>query len=318
MIKDLKEKDKALKEIDNALNKARRMSNPAGFTVKVDIPSDYFWHLLKDLETRIVQYENRTKELTEMLSSRGKGGRNRAPMQSIVAILCQQHRAFKAIAALVAETHSTMNELHEQFKDWHVTHHGDVPRDFEQEDNKERERRRKLFRKVEEQAVRRRVEEQAPNLGTQSMPPNQQGGLFGSNAQQQQQQQGGLFGNTTSPAATTGGLFGTNSQQQSAGGLFGASTQPQQQSLFGSTQSSQPSNNLFGNTSTSTALTTSTSAPAPLDTSGSGNLFGAPAVPSTPSASSAQKSLFDSAGTNSGGAPRKPKSLSRKKGARRG
>ena len=92
-----------------------------------------------------------------------------------------------------------------------------------------------------------------PNNQTQ---PNQ-GGLFGSNNQQQQGKSGGMFGNAGSTIGN--GLFGNNNQssngtslfgnagsngQQQSTGLFGQSNNNASTSIFGNLQQQQPSNAL--------------------------------------------------------------------------
>jgi nuclear pore complex protein Nup54 len=66
-------------------------------------------------------------------------------------------------------------------------------------------------------------------FGSQQQQPQQAGGLFGQQQQQQQQQPqqaGGMFG------ARPGGLFGSTAQQPT--GLMGSTAQPQGSGLFGS------------------------------------------------------------------------------------
>ena len=93
---------------------------------------------------------------------------------------------------------------------------------------------------------------------TESLRPQQTGGLFGS--QNTQQTNGsGLFGGASNTTQSTGGgLFGSQQPQQSSNNMFSGTQQTQPQGglgLFGSTvgqaQNQQPSNSLFGSATNS-------------------------------------------------------------------
>ncbi|WWC61363.1 uncharacterized protein I303_103944 [Kwoniella dejecticola CBS 10117] len=123
------------------------------------------------------------------------------------------------------------------------------------------------------------------------------GNTFGSNTQQPQQNTGGLFGQTAQQQPAAGG-FGA---PKPAGGLFGNTTTPAAPTStfggFGQTSTTQPaSGGLFGNTNTSTPGTSLFGQPAQAqntqqpastglfgNTGSTGGLFGAKPATTTPS-----------------------------------
>lgn len=254
---------------EKALHEARRLNNASNLhMINKPIPSDFFWKLVQSLEVRIAEYQAKSRELHQVLfgedgvsnenAAHANNRRGESKAQKTLAIhniletLRQQHQGFKVVASQVALTHEKMNALREQYNDWIVLMTGQPPKDFQQEDNAEKERRQRLLRKVEESAQAISISGNKP--GSQG---NTTSSVFGNTGQQGSSTTGGLFGTSSSAPSNTGGLFGSSSSTTSnTGGLFGSSSQTSNTNastgLFGSSQSSStPSTGLFG-TSTNT------------------------------------------------------------------
>ena len=330
-IKSLRSDVSSMKAIDEALHEARRMASRSRYTVKKSVPSNYFWELLQSLENHFVHYEERTRELVVMLNTHSRSNKGgRTPMHKIIAILQKQYQGFKAISNLVAEAHEKMNELREQYKDYYLNSHGDIPRDFELEDTKEKEHRRKQLRKIDEQAniwnqQSNQVSGQPTNQFTGSVNYNT-GGNFGSTTTT-----AGLFGGAN--AAPSTGLFGSTGNAAPSTGLFGSNTgnSTNGTSLFGSTNAA-PSTGLFGSTtgnSTTAPPSNGTSLFGGTNAAPSTGLFGsAAAAPpntglfgsggnSSSSFAAPQLATDDSFGNDVVGAPRKGSRMASKKNQRR-
>jgi len=290
------------REAERSLHEARRIGSGKNVhMVDRPIPSDFFWRLLNILEARMNEYSERTNELYRMLyGSSVPGGVQRMDQQSpvgagtVINILRKQHQGFKAIASIVAQVHEKMDELREQYHDWNYLLTGEAPKDFQQEDNAERERQRRLLRKVEENAQQANItglnnnptanSQQQQQLGTTATGANTGGGLFGNtNAQSTSNTSGGLFGNTfgnnNTQQNTGGGLFGNTSNTNSGGSLFGntnAANNPNAtEGLFGNTNTG---GSLFGNTNQQNTNTQQNTAGDLFgntsNTNGGGSLFG--------------------------------------------
>ena len=258
---------------EKALHEARRLNNTSNVhMINKPIPSDFFWKLVQSLEARIEEYQAKSNELHKVLfgddmpadenTSHANnrrlpaGVKNALATQNILETLRQQHQGFKVVASQVAVTHEKMNALREQYNDWIVLMTGQPPKDFQQEDNAEKERRQRLLRKVEESA-------QAISVNG-AKPANQPGttsSVFGSTGQQTSSTSGGLFG--SSNTTTSGGLLGNTSTQSSGTGLFGSSqsTSTSNTGLFGgnSAGTSTQGSGLFGSSSTNTTDQSSSS-----------------------------------------------------------
>ena len=152
------------------------------------LPSSFFWRLLEDMEEKIVDYDIRTDELKAVLSSSsgGEEGRRKnfeAKLEygQILDIISQQYRAFKVLEEQAAAVHAEVNDLRKQYSERYLHTHGELAHlDFDLEDKLERDRQRRLLKKVESM--------QKP-LSTAIPLTSSSSSILSPQLQQQQQQQ---------------------------------------------------------------------------------------------------------------------------------
>jgi hypothetical protein len=136
---------------ERGTHEVRRMST-SSFTVDKPVPSDFFWSLLQKLEANLAEYDVRCAELKQAAASLVKThGDKKASAKEVVEIAAQQHRAFKLVAQNIGQVHAAAEALRADFLE-HVRRTKGEGFAFDDDVKKEKERNRRMLRKVEEQA----------------------------------------------------------------------------------------------------------------------------------------------------------------------
>jgi len=128
----------------------------------------------------------------------------------------QQHRAYKLVEQNVATVHRMADGLRAKYVEHVRATRGETP-SFDEDDKREKERNRRMLRKVEEQAKAQISKMSQPRISTlaqQQTSPTSSAGWFGQPAQAP-----GAGG----ASSASGGMFGSAAPQQQASSLFGQS-----------------------------------------------------------------------------------------------
>lgn len=224
------------KDAERGVRETRLLESKSNvkFTMDKPIPSDFFWTLVQQVEERVTDYDSRAEELNRVLSSisnRKLGTKLR--MDEIAEILNQQYKALKIVADSAACAHAEVDALRNRYNEWHLKVHGELPKDFDNEERMEKDRERRMLKKIDKAlmnvavgnavaaggvamggfaAIGGGVQPQSSIGGSTLMQGNMPFASPGQQPQQQQQQQqggGGMFGG----APATGGLFANPSGQ---------------------------------------------------------------------------------------------------------
>jgi len=202
------------RESERGAREARALisKSQAKFALDNQLPSNFFLKLVKDMEDKLSEFEVRTEELKLAISSASGGEESRVKklqeqmdQDQIVDIIEKQFQAFKAVAESATAIHNEVESIRKEYTERYVKLHGEVPRDFDIEEKMEKDRQRRLHKKVE-------------NLLAGSLSgPNNQG------QQQNQQVLGQQQMQQTFPQQSTPGAVGT---QGFSAPSFGESSQP--------------------------------------------------------------------------------------------
>lgn len=216
---------------------------------KEQIPSPYYWELLRDLEKRAHNVNTTIEGISSRLVNAEEAERTGMGTGEChpSMVLCQENMSFPAKCAKLARIQndqflsiangvSTLHEEVEMLKARHrrfveATTGGRYDDPFFRADVEEMRKEREVQHKIiEERLVANAAT--APSVPATPAPATG-GGLFGSTPAPST---GGLFGGTPAPAG--GGLFGTPAPAPSTGGLFSTSAAAPASTgggLFGST-----------------------------------------------------------------------------------
>ena len=141
----------------------------------------------------------------------------------------QQHRAYKLVEQNVATVHRMADGLRAKYVEHVRATRGETP-SFDEDDKREKERNRRMLRKVEEQAKAQISKMSQPRISTlaqQQTSPTSSAGWFGQPAQAPgaggaSSASGGMFG-SAAPQQQASSLFGQSAAAAAPGGMFGGS-----------------------------------------------------------------------------------------------